>query len=126
MSHRTPYVSQFGPPAFPRFAIYDASGLTWNGTAWGDRPLLYADWTTVSNDCFDLQLREAEQFSHNLIVEVPLRLQAFGNSVFQLDQLRDWLARRVSVTVDITFGAGPTQDSLVLGSIEWPRAIRTE
>jgi len=121
VSHRTLYVAQVGPPAFPRFAICDAAGHAWNGSSWDGRPLLYADRSLVSNDCVDLQRLEAAAKPHRAIVEVPLRFEAFGDQPFDLELLRDWLVRNVGVTVDVTSGSGPTQDSIVLGSIEWSR-----
>lgn len=121
MSHRTLYVAQVGPPAFPRFAIYDATGHTWNGLSWDGRPLLYADRNLVSNDCFDLQRREAVSKPHHAVVEVPLRFEAFGDQPADLEQLRDWLIKNVGVTVDVATGSGPSPDSIVLGSVEWPR-----
>lgn len=121
MSHRILYVAQVGPPAFPRFMICDSAGPIWNGSSWDGRPLLYADRNLVSNDCFDLQRRETAAKPHRAIVEVPLRLEAFSDLPADLEQLRDWLVRNVGVTVDVTSGSGPTKDSIVLGSIEWPR-----
>lgn len=121
MSHRTLFVAQLGPPAFPRFAIYDAAGHAWGGSSWDGRPLLYSDRSHVSNDCFDLQRREAAAKPNHVIVEVPLRFETFSDQSLDLELLRDWLVRNVGVTVDVASDSGPTTDSIVIGSIEWPR-----
>jgi len=121
MSHRILYVAQVGPPAFPRFVICDAAGHSWDGSSWYGRPLLYADRSLVSNDCFDFQRREAAAKPHHVIVEVPLRFEAFGDQPLDLGQLHDWLTKNVGVSIDVVTGSGPTPDSITLGSIEWPR-----
>lgn len=121
MAHRTLYVAQIGPPAFPRFVIYDTKGHAWDGSSWCGRPFLYADQHTVSTDCFDLQRNEVAGKKCHVVVEVPLRIEAFSDDSLDLEQLRDWLYQHVSLGIDISSGSGPTQDSIILGSIEWPR-----
>jgi hypothetical protein len=121
VSHRILYVAQVGPTAFPRFVICDMAGVSWDGSSWCDRPLLYADWQIVSNDCYGLQRAEAAGKRNHLVVEVPLRLESFSDGPLDLEQLRNWLVRNVSINIDFSNGSGPTPDSIVIGLIEWPR-----
>jgi len=124
VAHRIFYVAQVGPPAFPRFAIYDAVGHAWDGSSWNGRPVLYADQASVSNDCYDLQRSEAAGMKLRQEVEVPLRFEAFSDQRLDLEGLRAWLCRNVGVTIDVSTGSGPTPDSIVIGSLDWPRFAR--
>lgn len=121
MSHRTLYIAQAGSREFPRFVIYDNQGHAWDGSSWEGHPLLYADKNLVSNDCFDLQRREAASKPHRIVVEVPLRFEAFSDASLDIEQLRDWLIKNVGVSVDVVSGSGPTPESIVIGTIDWPR-----
>lgn len=120
MPVRILHVARTGSPGFPRFIIGDRSGQLWTGSAWGDRPLLFADQHLVSNDCAQLQRRELSGVPLQAVVEVPIRFEVFGEASVDPDQLRDWLQRHVHLEIDFSTGSGPT-DSVVLGSIDWPR-----
>lgn len=120
MSPRILHVARTGSPAFPRFVICDLTGQAWTGSAWGDRPLLFADLHLVSNGCADLQRQELSGTPLRAVVEVPIRFEVFGDKPIDQEQLRDWLQRQVHLEIDISKDSGPT-DSIVLGSIDWPR-----
>lgn len=124
MSHRIFHVARIGAPAFPRFVICDTLGRLWNGSSWDGRPFIYADQRAASSDCFDLQMKEADSKKCRMIVEVPIRFQIFGDVPLDPEQLREWLYRHVDLDIDVSSG-GPTPDSIILGSIEWPRFGRS-
>jgi hypothetical protein len=123
MSHRILFVSQVGPPAFPRLQICDTEGRVWDGTAWTTvgLPLLYADKNLISTDCADLQRQETVDKQHRIVVEVPLRAEVFSDQPLDPDELRAWLRGHLSLDIDFTEGTGPTPDSIVMGVIDWPR-----
>lgn len=120
MAVRILHIARTGSPAYPRFFISDRTGQVWTGSEWGDRPLLFADMHVASNDCADLQRRELRGTTCRAVVEVPIRFEVFGENPIDPEQLRIWLHRHVRLEIDISNDSGPT-DSVVLGSIDWPR-----
>jgi hypothetical protein len=125
MSVRILHIVQTGSPHFPRFAICDRTGQAWTGSAWDERPLLFADLHVASNHCAELQRRELVGIPLGAVVEVTIRFEVFGDASIDPEQLREWLRRQVHLEIDISKDSGPT-DSVVLGSIDWPRYAKAE
>lgn len=120
-------VDSCGPEYARRFFLRDGNNY-WNDIAatWSTNPkdaTLFADASKISDKQRELMLQipgEVQNFVAPLFVEVK------DSERVDLASLKAWLAQAVQVWMNSTYGTGPSDDSMVMLSLNWDELMRRE
>jgi len=116
-----------GSPEHPRFLIANQLCEYWTGAEWShdeDHALLFVDEATAG--CARTALLAVYDHDKSVFrVTAPVEIEIRSNSAPDLRALQLWLMQAARLYVDYRqCGNGPTDDGVVLMSIDWKRLLR--